>query len=722
MKTNSFLRYLVAGLLTSIVESSSTVPARLWADSAPTTERRSGRQVASDSDALQSGDATSNPEAPALPTSSSAAAEDPSQGRGSTPEGSRAQRKTENRTSDARTRRGGDADEGAGQSSPAEVNTGRESAPLPSTTVPEQPRAVAATATPTHAPELSASHGPGTGTSELKSKTWYWIQIVSVGVVTLSLLAWYLVRTVFQRWRIPTRIAAGFALILCVLAGVGFTGYEGLHMAFQNFREYRSDARHSNAVGQIVEHYLDMRIAAKDLVIRYSKDAIDRYEEHKRGLLDVVRNEIPITEDPSYLKELETIERGVQEHGAFHQKLRQAALAKRMDDTVQINRTMGELGAAIQKAARALEHGYQTEQNTFGPIVNQKLQDAQAAIISLGVGAVVLGIFLAWLISGSIVAPLRRIAESLNSGAEQAAAAASQVASGSQKLAEGASEQAAALEETSASLEEMTSMLKRNAEAAGKAKTVACETRSAADVGASDMAEMKNAMNEIKVSSGEVAKIVKDIDEIAFQTNILALNAAVEAARAGEAGAGFAVVADEVRSLAQRSAFSAKQTAEKIEDAIAKSERGVQISNKVAISFDQIASKTREVDQYVAEIATASQEQAQGVSQVNLAVTQMDKVTQSNAASAEESAAASEELSSQALSVEDSVRTLQQLVGGGNEKQKARVNESVAPRSSRLASHTTARSSATESEARQSVYVTSAVDSEPSGDEHFKNF
>jgi methyl-accepting chemotaxis protein len=170
-------------------------------------------------------------------------------------------------------------------------------------------------------------------------------------------------------------------------------------------------------------------------------------------------------------------------------------------------------------------------------------------------------------------------------------------------------------------------------------------------------------MDAIKASSYDIAKIIKTIDEIAFQTNILALNAAVEAARAGEAGAGFAVVADEVRNLAQRSAQSAKETATKIEEAITKSEYGVKISEKVAQSLHAIAEKTRKVDSIVAEIATASNEQNQGVHQVNLAIGQMDKVTQSNASSAEETASAAEELNAQALSLKDAVVELSKLVG-----------------------------------------------------------
>jgi methyl-accepting chemotaxis protein len=173
-------------------------------------------------------------------------------------------------------------------------------------------------------------------------------------------------------------------------------------------------------------------------------------------------------------------------------------------------------------------------------------------------------------------------------------------------------------------------------------------------------------MDAIKDSSANIAKIVKTIDEIAFQTNILALNAAVEAARAGEAGAGFAVVAEEVRNLAQRSAQSAKETAARIEDSVTRSEHGVIISAKVVESFDEIVTKARKVDDLIAEIATASNEQNEGIGQVTLAVSQMDKVTQSSAANAEETASASEELSAQAEMMRDNVRTLQALVGSAN--------------------------------------------------------
>jgi len=178
------------------------------------------------------------------------------------------------------------------------------------------------------------------------------------------------------------------------------------------------------------------------------------------------------------------------------------------------------------------------------------------------------------------------------------------------------------------------------------------------------MREMSEAMGAIKTSSDNIAKIIKTIDEIAFQTNILALNAAVEAARAGEAGMGFAVVADEVRNLAQRSAKAAKETAEKIEDSIRKSEHGVEISARVGDSLQEILAKARQVDDLVAEIAIASKEQSQGITQVNTAVAQMDKVTQSNAANAEETASASEQLNAQAAGLKEAITELNALMRG----------------------------------------------------------
>lgn len=277
---------------------------------------------------------------------------------------------------------------------------------------------------------------------------------------------------------------------------------------------------------------------------------------------------------------------------------------------------------------------------------------------------VILAVTLTVSITRSITRPIRAVANVLAEGSEQVATAATQVSGSSQSLAEGASEQAASLEETSASMEELSSITSRNAESARKANHFAREAHAAADTGAADMRAMNQAMYAIKASSDDIAKIIKTIDEIAFQTNILALNAAVEAARAGDAGMGFAVVADEVRNLAQRCAESAKETANKIEAAISRTSQGADLSVKVAAGLQDILAHVQKVDELAAEVASASNEQSTGISQVSAAVSQMDKVTQANAASAEESASASEEMNAQAEQLRIAVKELVRLVDG----------------------------------------------------------
>jgi methyl-accepting chemotaxis protein len=280
------------------------------------------------------------------------------------------------------------------------------------------------------------------------------------------------------------------------------------------------------------------------------------------------------------------------------------------------------------------------------------------------IAGVVLAIGLAVLITLSITRPLERVIEGLAAGSEQVSSASNQVASASQQLAEGSSEQAASLEETSSSLEEMSGMTRQNADNSRQADAIAKEAQQAAQRGVQMMAEMGGAIQYIKEGADATAKIIKTIDEIAFQTNLLALNAAVEAARAGDAGKGFAVVAEEVRSLAQRSADAAKNTSALIEQSQQRADGGVAITGEVRTSLEEIAGTVSKVTQLVSEIAAASEEQAQGIDQVNNAVAQMDHVTQGNAANAEESASASEELSAQARELSYMVGVLVRTVRG----------------------------------------------------------
>lgn len=268
------------------------------------------------------------------------------------------------------------------------------------------------------------------------------------------------------------------------------------------------------------------------------------------------------------------------------------------------------------------------------------------------------------MISNMITKPIKQAIDTLTEGTEEVSAASSQVAAASQQLAEGTTEQAASIQETSSTLEETSSMVHQNRENTQQAASLAKQTKQFAEKSHVEMENMMKSMNELKNSSNEIAKIIKVIDEIAFQTNILSLNAAVEAARAGDAGKGFAVVAEEVRNLAQRSAQAAKDTAVIIESNISLSDSGVDIAKNVRESVGSIDEQAKKVSDLLDEIAVATNEQAQGVEQINKAVSQMEIVLSSNAQTAEEAAAASRTLEDQAVNVKEIVDTLIVLVDG----------------------------------------------------------
>jgi hemerythrin-like metal-binding protein len=284
-----------------------------------------------------------------------------------------------------------------------------------------------------------------------------------------------------------------------------------------------------------------------------------------------------------------------------------------------------------------------------------------------GITSVVLLVALALVVIAAvqvlITRPLSQVANSLSLQAEQLAVAAEAVDESGNTLARDASQQAASLEETSASLEQMAAMTKRNADNAGQTRNLSQQAREAADRGVQDMRQMNAAMESLRASSDDIAKIIKTIDEIAFQTNILALNAAVEAARAGEAGMGFAVVAEEVRNLAQRSAQAARETAAKISDALTKTRQGAELSNRVSTILDEIVNRSHKVETLINEVASASGEQSQGIEQITMSVGEMDKITQSNAANAQESASAGSELRNEAIAMKGQVDALLQLIG-----------------------------------------------------------
>jgi hypothetical protein len=311
----------------------------------------------------------------------------------------------------------------------------------------------------------------------------------------------------------------------------------------------------------------------------------------------------------------------------------------------------------IEAARASLEERIANEQGRY-----------RMYVIAIFLAILAFTLTLTLLLSRLIARGVQKIADRLMGGSQQVAAAANQLSSQSQALAQGASEQAATLEETTASAEEISGINRRNTASAAKAGEFAKLVEAAADRGSVDMQAMGDAVRAIDASSRDIGKIIRTIDEIAFQTNILALNAAVEAARAGEAGMGFAVVADEVRNLALRSAQAAKETTAKIEGATSNTASGVRLAGKVAESFQDITLSVRQMVEVAAEVSNASGKQAHDIAQITSAMGTMNQVTEGTAANAEESAAAAEQLNAQAYSMQSSVAELLHLVGGAARK------------------------------------------------------
>ncbi|QOY89875.1 methyl-accepting chemotaxis protein [Paludibaculum fermentans] len=279
-------------------------------------------------------------------------------------------------------------------------------------------------------------------------------------------------------------------------------------------------------------------------------------------------------------------------------------------------------------------------------------------------GVLVLIVVLVGFVVRDIHRTLVAAVSELAAGAHQVTAAAGQVAQASQSLAQGSSEQAASLQQTSASTEEVNAMAQRSRENSTMAAGLATQSREKFTQTDASLDEMVAAIAEINTQSDKISRIIKVIDDVAFQTNILALNAAVEAARAGESGMGFAVVADEVRNLAQRCGQAAKDTSTLIEESIAKSKKGKSKVDEVAAAVRSISADSTRIQLLVEEVSQGSKEQASAMGQIGKAVVEMEQVTQGIAANAEEGASAAQELNAQAETLRDVVRNLSVMVGG----------------------------------------------------------
>ncbi|MCL2003379.1 MAG: methyl-accepting chemotaxis protein [Oscillospiraceae bacterium] len=334
-----------------------------------------------------------------------------------------------------------------------------------------------------------------------------------------------------------------------------------------------------------------------------------------------------------------------------------------------------EIGQCISAAASFVKHiigaAESLEQIANGDLSNDvyKLSDADVIGLSLQ----------------KMLANLNNMFGEINNSTTQVSTGSKQIADGAQSLAQGSTQQAAAVEQLSASITEIAAKTKENADKATQAANLASTIKVSAEKGSGQMDEMMSAVRDINAASQSISKVIKAIDDIAFQTNILALNAAVEAARAGQHGKGFAVVAEEVRNLASKSSDAAKETGVLIQNSVEKAELGARIADETAASLAEIVSGINQSSVIVTEIATSSEEQAAGIRQINTGIDQVAQVVQQNSATAEESAAASEEMSGQANMLEDLIAQFKlkdsgpRRLGGAPKKNIAMPDRAYAP-------------------------------------------
>ena len=343
-------------------------------------------------------------------------------------------------------------------------------------------------------------------------------------------------------------------------------------------------------------------------------------------------------------------------------------LLKTWEELQVVNKDRSDKGREVIVAVNgvASKTMVEVEKNSTGML--EILSMSSKSIVISVIIAILIGIVAAYIIIKSITRPIDKIVGELSESAGQVSAASMQLSDASHELAESSTEQAASIEETASTLSESSSMVQQNTENTKQTSILVQETKYAAETGNNEMKNMMEAMNGIKKSSDAIGKIIKVIDDIAFQTNILALNAAVEAARAGDAGMGFAVVAEEVRNLAQRSAQAASDTATMIAENINISEKGVILAEKVAEALKVINTKADKVDDIMQEVLAASIEQTQGISQINRAISQMEQVTHNIASNAEESSSASSELNAQAENMNFVVENLNIMIHGERDK------------------------------------------------------
>jgi methyl-accepting chemotaxis protein len=476
----------------------------------------------------------------------------------------------------------------------------------------------------------------------------------------------------FAQMTIGKKLTAGFAGLMVCVVGLSYFSLAAIGTLRDELDvAANKSARKLDLAGAINKDIAQMRAEVRGTVLATATKNKGDFETARgnfgevAGQIEQALKEIrPLLVTESAKKGADAVESGLSAWKQIFGDIERLCAAGRLEDAIQLRK---EKESPIAKGmAKGADDILEEQRESLASATKQAMAETTssrwAVIVCIGltllIGAIIL--FVVRMVSRS----LRQTAAELAEGAEQVASAASQVSSSSQSLAQGSSEQAATLEQTSASSEEINSMARKNSENSRGAADLVTQSQQKFVQTNQSLEQMVAAMGEINTQSGKIAKIIKVIDEIAFQTNILALNAAVEAARAGEAGMGFAVVADEVRNLAQRCAQAAKDTSALIEESIAKSNDGKTKVDQVATAIRAITEESSRVKTLVDEVNLGSEEQARGIEQIGKAITQMEQVTQKTAANAEESASAAEELNAQSETLKEIVDRLAGMVGG----------------------------------------------------------
>ena len=481
---------------------------------------------------------------------------------------------------------------------------------------------------------------------------------------------------------LSVKLIAGFLFVAIITLIVGVVGFIGLSQTNDSMHTLTNESIPSLLELEIVMvKQQAFKVASRTLTSPYlSTDDFDRqftnFEKlrEERAVAIVVYESIPNT--PEEEKLYQDFKKKLQVQIAENDKYL-AEVRKLRNDNVSAEEygrrasdmaLSGAARTAFDEVDASLQNLLEYAKKYYAQELPQKAIKAADSMVVIIITAVIAG-FLAALalgiiLSRSITKPIEKIINDLSSGSRQIGNASDELSNSSQQIASGASEQAAGIEETTSSMEELGSIVKHNVENTRVSSELSAKTSETAQVGSQHMEKMLVSMTDIAKATDEIKTVIDVIDDIAFQTNMLALNAAVEAARAGEAGLGFAVVADEVKNLANRSAASAKETAQIIKITLQKTSEGQELTKQLDAIFKEIVVNSNKANEMSREVEAASKQQDEGITQINQAVLQLDYVVQQNAAASEETASSAEELQSQVESLNSVVTNLSTLILG----------------------------------------------------------